>query len=240
MMEVIMKLGEIRHYSADVFYHRESNKTGTINAKGGYFLQEDVRLFDNAFWYQQLRSEIHGPQQRQLLEVVYECFESAGITLEDASGANIGCYVVNFTTDFVNVQAKDPDLYHRYSATGFGPTILANRISHTFNLKGSSLILDTTCSSSLYALHVACAALNAGECDSAIVTGANLVQSPEAYIAMTKEGVLSSTSVSHTFDSSADGYERGEGIAALYLKRLDCLNVSDPIRFIIRETAANR
>jgi len=93
-------------------------------------------------------------QQRQLLEVVYECFESAGVTLEEVSGANVGCYVANFTIDFVSVQAKDPDLYHRYSATGFGPTILANRISHTFDLRGPSLVLDTACSSSLYALHV--------------------------------------------------------------------------------------
>ncbi|TGO86108.1 hypothetical protein BPOR_0334g00020 [Botrytis porri] len=227
-------------FNIDAFYHPESNKTGTINAKGGYFLEHDVRLFDNAFFgINNLEAKYMDPQQRQLLEVVYECFESAGITLEDVSGANIGCYVANFTTDFVNVQAKDPDLYHRYSATGFGPTILANRISHAFNLKGPSLVLDTACSSSLYALHVACAALNVGECDSAIVAGANLVQSPEAYIAMTKAGVLSSTSVSHTFDSSADGYGRGEGIAALYLKRLDHLNASDPVRSIIRGTAVN-
>ncbi|KAM0133215.1 hypothetical protein ACHAP3_006145 [Botrytis cinerea] len=227
-------------FNADAFYHSESNKTGTINAEGGYFLEQDVRLFDNAFFgINNLEAKYMDPQQRQLLEVVYECFESAGVTLEDASGSNIGCYVANFTTDFVNVQAKDPDLYHRYSATGFGPTILANRISHAFNLKGPSLVLDTACSSSLYALHIACAALNAGECDSAIVAGANLVQSPEAYIAMTKAGVLSSTSVSHTFDTSADGYGRGEGVAALYLKRLDRLNVSDPVRSVIRGTAVN-
>lgn len=87
---------------------------------------------------------------------------------------------------------------------------------------------------------MACAALNAGECDSAIVAGANLVQSPEAYIAMTKAGVLSSTSISHTFDSSADGYGRGEGISALYLKRMDSVKVTDPVRSIIRGTAVNR
>ncbi|KAM3079651.1 hypothetical protein ACMFMG_006064 [Clarireedia jacksonii] len=227
-------------FNVDAFYHPDPSKTGTISAKGGYFLKEDVRLFDNAFFgINNLETKYMDPQQRQLLEVVYECFESAGVTLEEVSGANIGCYVANFTTDFVSVQAKDPDLYHRYSATGFGPTILANRISHTFNLQGPSLILDTACSSSLYALHVACAALNAGECDSAIVAGANLVQSPEAYIAMTKAGVLSSTSVSHTFDSSADGYGRGEGVAALYLKRMGSLKSSDPVRSIIRGTAVN-
>ena len=98
------------------------------------------------------------PQQRQLLEVVFECFESAGVLLHDVSGSNTGCYVANHTSDYVTMQAKDPEFYHRYSATGSGATILANRISHIFNLKGPSMVLDTACSSSLYALHVACAA----------------------------------------------------------------------------------
>lgn len=229
-------------FNATAFYHEDDNHTGTINGTGGYFLQEDVRLFDNAFFgINNLEAKYMDPQQRQLLEVIYECFESAGATLEDISGANIGCYIANFTSDFVTMQAKNPDLYHRYSATGFGPTILANRISHCFNLQGPSLVLDTACSSSLYALHVACAALKAGECDAAIVAGANLIQSPEMYIAMAKAGVLSGTSISHTFDSSADGYGRGEGIAALYIKRLDdSVKNADPVRSIIRGTAVNR
>ena len=180
-------------------------------------------------------------QQRQLLEVVFECFESAGATIQDLSAANVGCYVANFTTDFVTMQAKDPEAFHRYSATGFGPTILANRISHVFNLKGPSCVVDTACSSSLYALHTACQGLRLQECDAAIVAGANLIQSPESHIAMVKAGVLSATSTSHTFDISADGYGRGEGIGALYLKRLsDAIRDNDPIRGVIRGTAINR
>jgi acyl transferase domain-containing protein len=173
--------------------------------------------------------------------VVYECLENAGESLESVSGANVGCYVANFTIDYAVVQAQDPDLFHRYSATGFGPTILANRISHIFNLRGPSFVLDTACSTSLDAVHAACAALNAGECDTAIVAGANLVQSPEVFVAMAKGGVLSATSTSHTFDTAADGYGRGEGIAALYLRRLDqAMFKGDPIRAVIRGTAVNR
>lgn len=103
------------------------------------------------------------------------------------------------------------------------------------------MVLDTACSSSLYALHVACAALNAGDCDAAIVAGANLVQSSEMHLAMVKAGVLSGTSASHAFDIAADGYGRGEGIVALYLKRLSvAINQSDPIRSVVRGTAINR
>ena len=181
------------------------------------------------------------PQQRKLLEVVYECFESAGVPLHELSGANVGCYVANFTGDFGIIQSKDPEAFHHYSATGMGLTILANRISHVFNLQGPSFVLDTACSSSLYCLHAACVALGGRECDAAVVAGANLIQSPEVHIGTVKTGVLSKTSTCHTFDSSADGYGRAEGVGALFLKRLnDALRDGDPIRSVIRGTAVNR
>jgi acyl transferase domain-containing protein len=236
--------GEIppSRFNKSAFHHPDPDRAGAINCNGGYFLEDDVRLFDNLFFgIHNLEARHMDPQQRQLLEVVYECLENAGESLESVSGTNVGCYVANFTSDYVLTQAKDADQYHRYSATGFGPTILANRISHAFNLKGPSFVLDTACSASLYALHMACVALSTGECDAAIVAGANLVQSPEVYVAMAKAGVLSPTSVSHTFDISADGYGRGEGVAALYLRRLDDATLAcNPVRSIIQGTAVNR
>lgn len=75
-------------------------------------------------------------EQRQLLEVVYECLESAGISLSKISETNVGCYVGKFTFDYMIMQNKDSENLHRYSATGMGTAILANRISHVFNLQG--------------------------------------------------------------------------------------------------------
>jgi acyl transferase domain-containing protein len=101
-------------------------------------------------------------------------------------------------------------------------------------------VLDTACSSSLYALHTACRALQSGDCDAAIVAGANLIQSPHQFIGTEKAGVLSKTSTCHTFDTSADGYGRADGVGALYVKRLsDALRDGDPIRSVIRATAVN-
>lgn len=76
------------------------------------------------------------PQQRKLLEVVFECLENAGISLSEASGSNTGVYVGNFTHDYYLMQMRDPDSLHRYHGTGAGATLLANRISHVFNLHG--------------------------------------------------------------------------------------------------------
>jgi acyl transferase domain-containing protein len=108
-----------------------------MNTKGGYFLKEDIRAFENDFFgINNLEATYMDPQQRKLLEVVYECFESAGVPLEKASGTNTGCYIANFTFDFQVMQNRDPEYLHRYSATGLGATILGNRISHVFNLLG--------------------------------------------------------------------------------------------------------
>lgn len=83
-------------------------------------------------------------------------------------------------------------------------------------------------------------ALQNYECDAAIVAGANLIQSVEQHIGTMKAGVLSATSECHTFDTSADGYGRADGIGALYVKRLDdAIRDGDPIRSVIRGTAVN-
>jgi len=88
---------------------------------------------------------------------------------------------------------------------------------------------------------MACNALRAGDCDSAIVAAANLIQSPEQYIATMKAGVLSPTGASHTFDAAADGYGRGESVGALYIKKLSkAIEDGDRIRSVIRGTAVNR
>lgn len=229
-------------FNIEAFHHPDSQHPASINSHEGYFLDNDIRAFDHEFFnINSLEAKYMDPQQRQLLEVAYECIESAGITLDDISNKEVGCYIANFTNDFTVMQAKDPELFHRYSGTGMGLAILANRISHCFNLKGPSVTIDTACSSSFFALHQACAALRAGECEAAFVGGANLIQSPELYMGAVKAGMISGTAMCHTFDISADGYARAEGVGVLFVKRLsDAIRDGDPIQSVIRGTAVNR
>ncbi|KAI1873001.1 uncharacterized protein JN550_003875 [Neoarthrinium moseri] len=223
------------------FYHPDTARAGVMGADGGYFLQRDVRKFENSFFgVNNLEATYMDPQQRQLLEVVYECFENAGVSLENISGSNTGVYVGNFTMDFQTMQTRDPDYGSRYTATGTGTAILANRISHIFNLHGPSFTLDTACSSSIYCLHNAVRAIQSGDCDNAIVAAANLITSPEQHLGTMKGGVLSPTSTCHTFDVSADGYGRAEGVNAIYLKKLSsALKDGDKVWSVIRGTAIN-
>ncbi|PHH61958.1 hypothetical protein CDD81_7707 [Ophiocordyceps australis] len=226
-------------FNINGFYHPDNTRSGCLNANGGYFLNEDVRKFENTFFdINNLEAIYMDPQQRKLLEVVYECLEDSGVP--DISGTNTGVFVGNFTIDFQTMMTRDPDYIHRYSATGSGSAIMANRISHVFNLNGPSFTLDTACSSSVYSLHNAVIALKNGDCQGAIVAGANLVTSPEQHIGTAKGGVLSATSTSHTFDSAADGYGRAEAVNAIYIKRLSAaLKDGDRIRAVIRSTAVN-
>ena len=101
------------------------------------------------------------------------------------------------------MQKKSPDLFARYSATGMGATILANRLTYVLDLRGPSLVFDTTFSSSLFCLHGACTVLALRECDGAAAAKVNLIQELEHCREIAKAGVLPASSTCNAFDISA-------------------------------------
>ncbi|KAM4060148.1 hypothetical protein HRG_002245 [Hirsutella rhossiliensis] len=115
-------------FNVQGFYSPSGDKTGCMNMDGAYLLQEDVRCFENGrFSINNLEATYMDPQQRKLLEATFECFESANVSTEQASGDNIGVYVASFTDDHFLMQMRDPDSLHRYHGTGSDTTLLANR-----------------------------------------------------------------------------------------------------------------
>ena len=103
-----------------------------------------------------------------------------------------------------------------------------------------SLTLNTACSSSMYAIHLAVQAIRNEDCDAAIVAGSNLILGPETQIFTTKLGAISPSSICHTFDAAADGYARADGFGALYLKKApEAVARGNHIRAFIRGTAVN-
>lgn len=105
----------------------------------------------------------------------------------------------------------------------------------------NSVTINTACSSSLYALEIACKALSSGECGSAVVGGSNLILTVDQHMNTAKLGVLSPTNQSRPFDESANGYGRAEGVGAIYLKPLSAaIRDGSPIRALIRSTASSR
>ena len=225
----------------DSWYHPITNRPGSFYTRGGAFLKSDPREFDPAFFGMNPQETVSlDPAQRKFMEVVYEAFESSGSPLEKVSGSKTGCFVGNFNYDHQLMQYRDTEYPEPYGITGGGIALLSNRVSYIFNLQGPSMTLDTACSSSMYALHLACSAIHSGDCTSAIVGGSNLILTPECQVFSSALGAVSRSSVCHTFDAAADGYARADGIAALYVKSLsEAIIDKDPIRAIIRGTSIN-
>lgn len=181
------------------------------------------------------------PQYRLMLQVVYESLESAGLPLENVAGSNTSVYGGVMFRDNHDSHSRDPDTLPRYFMTGNASTMASNRVSHFFDLRGPSMTVDTGCSTTLTALHLALQNLRAGESDMSIVTGASLMLNPDIFLSMSNLGFLSPDGRSYAFDSRANGYGRGEGVASIVIKRLDdALRDGDAIRAIIRETALNQ
>ncbi|KAI0550067.1 thiolase-like protein [Xylaria curta] len=121
-----------------------------MSMKGVFLVEEDARLFDNSFFSMtSLEAETLDPSQRKLLEVAYEAIENTGDTLDSVSGSRTGAFVGNFCLDHWMIQSRDWDYPRPYAFTGAGTSILANRISYTFNLQGPSVTVDMACSSSI-------------------------------------------------------------------------------------------
>ncbi|KAH6649445.1 hypothetical protein F5144DRAFT_616611 [Chaetomium tenue] len=228
-------------FNIDAHFHDNNDRPGSFGVLGGYFLKDDLSNFDpGLFGITPIEAMWMDPQQRKLLEVVYEALESGGIPLEKISGTRTGVFAASFTADWQQMAFKEHSFRHNLAATGVDPGIISNRISHVFNLNGPSILCNTACSSSMYALHNACNALRNREADAAIVAGVNLIITVDQHMNTAKLGVLSPTSTCHTFDASADGYGRADAAGAVYLKPLsDAIRDGDPIRGVIRSSAVN-
>lgn len=205
-------------------------------------MKQDVAAFDASFFsIPPTEAKSIDPQQRILMETVYEAMESGGISMEDLAGSDTSCYVGSFSRDYYEIIDRDPETAPLYSVTGNGAAILSNRISYFYDLKGPSLTLDTACSSSLVALHLACQSLRSGESHRAIVGATNLILNPDIITAMSNMHFFSPDSRCYSFDARANGYSRGEGIACLILKPLaDAIRDNDTVRAVIRGTACNQ
>lgn len=232
-------------WNAEEYYDADPDKPGKSITKHACFLSDDVlRTFDASFFNISPReAEVLDPQQRILLEVCWEAIERAGILPSKLRGRNVGVYL-GFSNDDYKANyfmSRNVDKLNAYSASGSMPSSAGGRISYAFGFEGPNFTIDTACSSSLSALHVAVSALRNGECEIALVAGVNLMLSPNLFIGFSKLGALSPDGISKTFDDSANGYGRGEGVGAILLKRLSDVQADgDNIEALVVGTAVNQ
>lgn len=192
----------------------------TTYCQRGGFIQHVDRFDPRFFGILPREAQSMDPQQRLFLQAAWAALEDAGYAPSQLAKRRVGVFVGVGHADYPTLMRRDGVPSDAWRGTGIALTAIANRVSYCLDLHGPSESIDTACSSSLVALHRARQALQDGECELAIVGGVNLLLGPELFIAFAKAGMLSHAGHCQTFAASADGYVRGEGVAALVLAPL--------------------
>lgn len=224
----------------DAFYH--PSRRDALPIRGGHFIKEDMSAFDADFFsITPSEAAAMDPAQRLLLETAFRAFENAGIRLEDLKGSDTSVHTGCFTNDYLHQMLKDPEQLPTYAAIGATLSMLANRLSWFYDLRGPSVNLDSACSSSAMAIDQACQLLRQGECGIGLVGGCNLTFDPDYANVLTNMQFLSPDSRCYAFDHRANGYSRGEGFGVVILKLLpDAIRDNDTIRAVIRASGSNQ
>ena len=211
----------------------------SIQAVGG-FLDEVDRFDPTFFGISPREAEDIDPQHRLMLEASWRALEDAGQQASKLSATRTGVYVGASWHDYEIVRKERGAGATQHSAVGNALDVAAARVSYFLKLRGPSLAVETGCSSGLVALHLAAQALRQKEIDGAIVGSVNLILDPFVSINLTHFGGLSPTGRCHAFSAKADGFVRGEGVVALYIKTLSqALADGDRIHGVIVRTVVN-
>ncbi|PKS11740.1 hypothetical protein jhhlp_001728 [Lomentospora prolificans] len=229
-------------WSKPGYYHPNPDKLGAHNPVGGCFLTEDVGLFDAPFFNITEREAISmDPQHRLILECTFEALENAGIPKHTVVGKNVGVYAGGSFTDYELNNLRDLDTAPMYQSTGNAPSLMSNRISYFFDFRGPSHTIETACSSSLTALHIAMQSLHSGDSSMVVLASSHLNLLPDHFVSMSSQSLLSGDGRSYAFDSRANGFGRGEGAGVVILKPLEqALKDNDNIRAVIVGTGVNQ
>jgi acyl transferase domain-containing protein/acyl carrier protein len=237
-------IGEVPgdRWKAEAYYDGNIDAPGRMCTKWGGFLSH-IDQFDAPFFSIAGR-EANGmdPQHRILLEVCWEAVEHAGHSPRKLAGTATGVFVGICASDYQTMLlARGENAIDGYLASGTAPSIAAGRISYTLGLQGPSMAIDTACSASLVAVHLACQSLRTRECSMALAGGVNAILSPTTTIALSKAHMMAPDGLCKSFDSRADGFVRSEGCGIVVLKRLsDAVADGDHILALIRGSAVNQ
>jgi acyl transferase domain-containing protein len=230
-------------WNASELYDADPAAAGKVATRWGGFLSGIDRFDPYFFGISPREASRMDPQQRLWLEVAWEAFEHAGLTLEALEGSRTGVFLGlhSHSSDYFWLQLTTPERMDAFTGPGNAHNIAAGRLAYLLDLRGPAVTVDTACSASLVAIHMACQSLRGGDCRTAIAGGVNAMLSPIWSIPLSRMQMLSPTGRCRAFDASADGFVRGEGAGAVVLKRLsDAAADGDTVLAVIRGSAVNQ
>nr|WP_073939309.1 type I polyketide synthase [Streptomyces sp. TSRI0107] len=230
-----------RGWDLDGLYHPEPGHPGTTYVKEAGILH-GAGAFDAGFFGLSDREALGtDPQQRILLELVWEALERAGIDPQTVRGTDTAVFAGLMYHDYANGVRKLPEGVDAFLGLGKSGSVLSGRVSYLYDLTGPSVTVDTACSSSLVTLHMAVQALRGGECSMALAGGVAVMATPDAYVGFAAQRALAPDGRIKAFSSSSDGTNWAEGAGVLVLERLsDARRNGHRVLAVVRGSAVNQ